>query len=114
MALYALTVANSLVQNCGKTVQREISGRPFLDPLVKLVASKSTHDTLRNRILELIKTWADAFKGDHSMGFMVDTYHSLRSQGFQFPSNNASPPEDYRPPNPDKTKEEEELQLAVN
>ncbi|KAJ3156511.1 ESCRT-0 subunit protein hse1 [Geranomyces variabilis] len=112
VVLFTLTVANSLVHNCGSTLRREIASRSFVDALVKQVHSKSVHEVVRTRILDFIQQWADAFRTDSSLGFMVDTYNTLKSQGALFPS----------PHQPDvvktqaminKEKEDEELQLAL-
>ncbi|KAJ3163026.1 ESCRT-0 subunit protein hse1 [Geranomyces michiganensis] len=112
VVLFTLTVANSLVHNCGSTVRREIASRAFVDALVKQVHSKTVHEVVRTRILDFIQQWADAFRSDSSLGFMVDSYNTLKAQGAQFPS----------PHKPDvvktqaminKEKEDEELQLAL-
>ncbi|KAJ3041959.1 ESCRT-0 subunit protein hse1 [Rhizophlyctis rosea] len=112
VVLYALTVANSLVQNCGKIVRREISSRAFVDALVKQVANKSTHEVVRTRILDFIQQWAEAFKLDPTLGFMVDTYNQLKAQNYQFPASH-KPDLVKTQAMLDKEKEEEELQLAL-
>ncbi|KAJ3091437.1 ESCRT-0 subunit protein hse1 [Quaeritorhiza haematococci] len=113
VVLFALTVANSLVQNCGATVHREISSRAFLDGLVRQVSNKSVHEVVRNRILDLIQQWAGLFKSDPSLGFMVDTYNQLKAQNYPFPTEKR--PDDAKPKsaNRDREREEEELQLAL-
>ncbi|TPX67892.1 hypothetical protein SpCBS45565_g03515 [Spizellomyces sp. 'palustris'] len=134
VVLFALTVANSLVHNCGKPLRREISSRAFVDALVRVVSGKAVHEVVRTRILDFIQQWAEEFGRDPSLGFMVDTYNQLKSQGeddhnhtasiehfdlnhrisagYQFPA----------PHKPDvvktqamlsKEKEDEELQLAL-
>ncbi|KND04007.1 uncharacterized protein SPPG_01455 [Spizellomyces punctatus DAOM BR117] len=112
VVLFALTVANSLVHNCGKPLRREISSRAFVDALVRVVSGKAVHEVVRTRVLDFIQQWAEEFGRDPSLGFMVDTYNQLKSQGYQFPA----------PHKPDvvktqamlsKEKEDEELQLAL-
>ncbi|KAJ3050338.1 ESCRT-0 subunit protein hse1 [Rhizophlyctis rosea] len=112
VVLFALTVANSLVQNCGKNVRREISSRAFVDALVKQVANKATHSVVRTRILDFIQQWAEAFRSDPSLGFMVDTYNQLKAQNYSFPASH-KPDLVKTQAMLDKEKEEEELQLAL-
>ncbi|KAI8926630.1 hypothetical protein BC831DRAFT_455489 [Entophlyctis helioformis] len=111
--LFSLTVANSLVQNCGLAVKREVSSRAFLDALVRQVNNKaSVHVTVRNRILELIQQWADAFKAEPSLDYMVQVYNKLKADGFQFSSPAHDKPKTEKRSS-DKDREEEELQLAL-
>ncbi|KAI8818972.1 uncharacterized protein EV422DRAFT_559143 [Fimicolochytrium jonesii] len=112
VVLFALTVSNSLVHNCGKTLRREISSRAFVDALTKQVANKSVHEVVRTRILDFIQQWAEEFKADPSLGFMVDTYNDLKSKGYSFPSPH-KPDVVKTQAMLDKEKEDEELQLAL-
>lgn len=65
--LFSLTVANSLMQNCSSTVKREVASRAFLDALMRQINNQHTHVTVRNRILELIKQWAELASNDASL-----------------------------------------------
>ncbi|KAJ3007525.1 ESCRT-0 subunit protein hse1 [Thoreauomyces humboldtii] len=112
VVLFALTVANSLVHNCGNTLRREVASRAFVDALVRLVMNKAVHEVVRTRVLDFIQQWAEEFRSDTSLSFMTDTYNQLKTQGAQFPS----------PHKPDvvktqamvnKEKEDEELQMAL-
>ncbi|KAI8809354.1 hypothetical protein BJ742DRAFT_804827 [Cladochytrium replicatum] len=112
VVLFTLTVANSLVQNCSVKVRREISSRNFVDTIVKLVSTRTTHETIRTRILDLLQQWAELFKPDSTLGFIVDTYNQLKAEGITFPSPNAQK-EPRKQSDIDKAKEEEELQIAL-
>jgi signal transducing adaptor molecule len=72
---------------------------------------QTTHDTVRQRALELIQSCAFDFRSDPSLGLMNETYLSLRSQGVQFPS--PQKPKKETQTELDKQKEEEEFQLAL-
>ncbi|KAI8848378.1 hypothetical protein BC829DRAFT_425513 [Chytridium lagenaria] len=113
VVLFALTVANALVQNCSITVHREISSRAFIDTLVKQVANTAIHETVRTRILELIRQWSESFKADPTLGYIVDTYNQLKAQGYKFPNPNQKPEKIKTQSSIDKEREEEELQLAM-
>lgn len=80
VVLFCLTLANSLLQNCGKNVQRALSSRIFVDSLLKQLANKKTHGTAKLRILELIQQWADMYKDDDGMGYLISTYQELKRQ----------------------------------
>ncbi|KAJ3274510.1 ESCRT-0 subunit protein hse1 [Terramyces sp. JEL0728] len=109
--LFSLTLSNALVQNCGMQLKQEISSRPFLQALLKLLNNNSTHITVRNRILDFIQTWAKDFKGNPSLDYMQDIYNQLRNEGFSFPSD--QPPSPKKKSYVDKQKEEDDLQLAL-
>lgn len=80
MLLFSLTLANSLLQNCGPGVRRELSSRAFVDSLLRLLANKNVHGTAKFRILDLVQQWAEQFKGDEDMVFLVGTYDQLKQQ----------------------------------
>ncbi|TPX30563.1 hypothetical protein SmJEL517_g05902 [Synchytrium microbalum] len=113
VVLFTLTIANSLVQNCGMAVKREICSRVFVDALVKLVSNRAIHETIRTRVLDLVQHWAEAFKSEPSLGFMVDTYNQLKAQNYQFPSAQKQAPVEKSRSQIQKEKEDEELQLAL-
>jgi signal transducing adaptor molecule len=81
-----------------------------------LVNNPKTHITVKNRILDLIKTWANDFKGQVTLeyapltSYMNEVYQDLIAQGHQFPAFQPSP---KRTTISEKEKEEEELQLAL-
>ncbi|KAI8904773.1 hypothetical protein EDD86DRAFT_212742 [Gorgonomyces haynaldii] len=108
--LFSLTLSNALVQNCGSKVRREISSRLFVDSLLQLLRRANVHVVVKNRILELIQTWAQDFKSDSSLSFIVDTFESLRRE-YQFPAEKPKSPQ--KKSMSDKEREEEELQLAL-
>ena len=107
VTLNSLTLANSLFLNCSDSVKRQVASRPFLDPLVKMVMSDSTHSTIKSRILDLLSTWNDLAKYDSSMGYLVDLYSNLKQQGIVFPTSKPVVSK------PILNKEDEELELAL-
>lgn len=111
--LYSLTLSNALVQNCSLAVRQEIASRPFLSNFKKILTNSKSHSIVKSRILDLIQTWAESFRNEHSLDYMNEFYREILSSGeFVFPSQ--------LPPSPVKTFkmsakeiEEEELQLAL-
>jgi signal transducing adaptor molecule len=80
VVLFSLTLANSLLQNCGSAVKRALSSRIFVDSLLKQLANKKAHGTAKLRILELIQQWAEMYKDDDGMAYLIGTYEELKRQ----------------------------------
>lgn len=60
-AIYALTVLESVVKNCGAPIHDEISSKTNCEMYTSLV-NQTTHENVRNKMLELIQCWAYAFR----------------------------------------------------
>ena len=84
VVLYSLTLANSLLQNCGEKVRRALSSRIFVDSLLKQLADKKVHGTAKFRILDLIQQWAELYKNDEGMGYLIGTFEELKRQSIFF------------------------------
>ncbi|CAG8697415.1 6971_t:CDS:10, partial [Funneliformis mosseae] len=111
---FALTLSNSLVKMCGTAVHKEISSRMFTQTLTRILQDKSTHETVKNRVLDLIQEWSNEFRSNDTMGLMEETMNNLRTQGFHFPSPEKPKKElsEYELEK-QKKEEEEQLQLAM-
>ena len=68
--LYSLTLSNALVQNCSLSLRLEIASRPYQSVLLKIIANPKTHVIVKNRILDLIQAWAEAFRDENSLDYM--------------------------------------------
>lgn len=60
-SLFALMVLESVVKNCGTPVHEEMSNKANCEMFSSLVTS-TPHENVRNKMLELIQTWAFAFR----------------------------------------------------
>jgi growth factor-regulated tyrosine kinase substrate len=74
-------LANALVQNCSINLKVEVASRPFLTSLQKLLSNPKTHPAVKDRVLDLIQSWAESFRGESQLDFMVETYRQLASEG---------------------------------
>ncbi|CAG8515201.1 11062_t:CDS:10 [Ambispora gerdemannii] len=110
--LYSLTLSNSLVKSCGLPVHREICSRTFTSLLARMVTDKNTHETVKNRITELIQEWTFEFRSNSSLSLMEETFNLLREQGVPFLPPD-KPKKEPTQSELDKQKEEDELQLAI-
>lgn len=60
-AMYALTVLESVVKNCGAPIHDEISSKTNCEMYTSLINS-TPHENVRAKMLELIQCWAYAFR----------------------------------------------------
>ena len=54
-------VLESVVKNCGSPIHEEVASKGFMDELRELI-HKTTNEQVRSKILELVQTWAFAFR----------------------------------------------------
>ncbi|CRL02557.1 CLUMA_CG015832, isoform A [Clunio marinus] len=83
-ALYALMVLESVVKNCGSPIHEEISNKSNCETYTQLV-QQTTHENVRNKMLELIQTWSFAFRTAHKYRGIKDTMNILKTEGYKFP-----------------------------
>ncbi|KAF7719835.1 Class E vacuolar protein-sorting machinery protein [Penicillium ucsense] len=109
--LYTLELANSLSQNCGAKIHRELASRSFTDALLRLAADRNTHQQVKSKILERMQEWSEMFSADPDFGIMEQAYMKLKTQNpnLQPPSK----PVKSAMTDIDRQKEEEELQMAL-
>lgn len=82
--IYALQVLESCVKNCGSLIQEEIATKEFMEFLKDLL--KIRPDTVKNKILELIQVWSQAFRNEPSYKVVQDTYNLMKLEGHTFPT----------------------------
>ncbi|EFA09116.1 hepatocyte growth factor-regulated tyrosine kinase substrate [Tribolium castaneum] len=84
-AMYALLVLESMVKNCGYPLHDELTTRPFCDTLYDL-AKTTPHETVRQKLFELIQAWNFAFRKSPKHGALKDTMMMMKNDGFKFPT----------------------------
>ena len=76
-ALYALMVLESIVKNCGAPVHEEVANKANCEFYAQLVQT-SIHENVRNKMLELIQTWAFAFRSAYKYrGIKVCNFNAI-------------------------------------
>ncbi|EME28976.1 TOM1-like protein 2 [Galdieria sulphuraria] len=85
VALNALVLLETTVKN-GKPVYYKAVADRGIPKLLKVVYNPLTSQDVRNRILQLIDIWADAFQPvEDSMPQFKEAYQELLKRGFDFP-----------------------------
>ncbi|GAA5827009.1 hypothetical protein JCM5353_008884 [Sporobolomyces roseus] len=111
--LFSLTLAGALVNNCGASLHREISGKSFTQALTRLINDRTTHESVKKEALKSIEEWVKEHQGNGDFDLMNDTYQSLKRQNHKFPSSierQSTPP---RVNDEALRREEEDLQRAL-
>ncbi|XP_021952522.1 hepatocyte growth factor-regulated tyrosine kinase substrate isoform X1 [Folsomia candida] len=83
VALFGLLVIESVVKNCGSPVHDEVATKQFMEELREL-AKTTHHENVKDKILELILTWAHAFRKIPTYRAVQDVVNIMKAEGAAF------------------------------
>ncbi|KAK3090173.1 hypothetical protein FSP39_009722, partial [Pinctada imbricata] len=84
--MYTLTCLESCVKNCGRRFHLHVAKQDFLGELVKVIGPKyDPPQVVQEKVLSLIQTWADAFRGIPELKEVEKVYNDLKAKGIEFP-----------------------------
>jgi len=87
--MYTLTVLETMVKNCGRRLHILVTNKDFVNELVKLIGPKNEPPLLlQQKVLSIIQTWADAFRGQPDLRGVVEVYNDMKSKSIEFPVSN--------------------------
>ncbi|GHJ83801.1 hypothetical protein NliqN6_0203 [Naganishia liquefaciens] len=78
--IFALELANSLAQNCGRPAHAELSSRAWTSALDRLISDRTTVAQVKTRALKFVQQWTKQFGSDPSLGVMQELYDSLKAR----------------------------------
>lgn len=56
-----------------------------LTSLLQVTGPAAVNADVKNKILELIQSWAGATEGRHDLGYIGEVYRTLEREGYHFP-----------------------------
>ncbi|XP_055371544.1 hepatocyte growth factor-regulated tyrosine kinase substrate [Condylostylus longicornis] len=83
-AYYALLVLESVVKNCGTPMHDEIFTKENCEMFSNFI-EETPHENVRQKLLELVQTWAYAFRSSEKYQSIKDTMTILKAKGHIFP-----------------------------
>lgn len=87
IVMYTLTLLETCVKNCNQRFKALVCQKEFVNDLVKLIGAKfDAPQIIQERVLSLIQSWADAFRGHPALNGVVEVYEELKSKGVEFPA----------------------------
>ncbi|VDP02790.1 unnamed protein product [Soboliphyme baturini] len=86
VVMYTLTVLETCVKNCDFRLHHLVSQKDFINDLLKFIGPKyDPPQNIQDRVLGLIKTWAEAFRGKSELSGVCEVYDEMKAKGIEFP-----------------------------
>lgn len=88
VVLLALGLTDICIKNGGDHFLAEVASREFMDNLASILRNPSgVNFDVKSKALRLVQEWAQISEAKPlQMGYIVDTFKSLKASGFEFPA----------------------------
>ncbi|XP_048762408.1 TOM1-like protein 2 isoform X2 [Ostrea edulis] len=84
--MYTLTCLETCVKNCGRRFHIQLASKDFMSDLIKVIGPKyDPPQAVQEKVLSLVQTWADAFRGTPELKEIDKVYQDLKAKGIEFP-----------------------------
>ncbi|KAK9238407.1 hypothetical protein V1525DRAFT_374804 [Lipomyces kononenkoae] len=110
--LYSLTLADSLVQNCGTKAHRELASRSFTQALVRMGSDRSVHNRVKSRLVEVMEQMVRTFESDPSLSLMSEALDQVKAMNPTIIAA-AEKPRERPVKRQDTTTEDDQLRMAL-
>lgn len=104
----ALVLLKALVENCGQRFQATFADSQLTDALKNLASDPSTDKKVYKKLLLVLGSWRDQFKGDPSMTLVAGLYKQCRGEGRRLSQQEVAHMVGISPTAEDKKKTERE------
>uniref|UniRef100_A0A915CZJ3 TOM1-like protein 2 n=1 Tax=Ditylenchus dipsaci TaxID=166011 RepID=A0A915CZJ3_9BILA len=85
IVMYTLTLLETCVKNCNQRFKALVCQKEFINDLL-IGAKFDAPQVIQERVLSLIQSWADAFRGNPALVGVTEAYDELKSKGVEFPA----------------------------
>ncbi|KAL5018634.1 hypothetical protein ScPMuIL_004356 [Solemya velum] len=84
--LQHLVCLETCVKNFGRRFHLQLANKDFLADLIKIIGPKyDPPQIVQEKVLSMIQTWADAFRGVPELKEVEKVYQDLKTKGIEFP-----------------------------
>ena len=82
---FAVSVLDTVMKNCGENVHTEVITESYMESL-KEVVKNTKSDNVKNKLLEMIQSWAIGFKDKPNLKVASNLYNIMKAEGYKFPT----------------------------
>ncbi|KAK9454184.1 hypothetical protein V1511DRAFT_461221 [Dipodascopsis uninucleata] len=108
--LYSLALTESLAQNCGTKMHRELASRAFTQTLIRVASDRSVHASVKIKLIQTMELLVSLFKNDPSLSIMEESLDNVKSMNPRLHApDKPMKPELQR----QETSEDEELKMVL-
>lgn len=89
---FALELANSIAQNCGRPAHAELGSRAFTGALDRLIRDRTTNPAVKQKATKYVSSWTREFGADPALGVMAELQSGLEQSRLAYESGASGAP----------------------